>query len=128
MNNGATTVKNDCQVLYIGNNHETYRGVNDALGALGLSVMWVQDLDSAAMLAKTSDMAVMLCDRAVKGAKRKLFKADTIRPGSSCVEMRLPEPDPSGGLFERNINRTAQLLKVIRNLNIAGDLDIRAAH
>ena len=36
--------------------------------------------------------------------------------------MKLPEPDPSDGLLERNINRTAQLLKVMRNLNVAGDL------
>jgi hypothetical protein len=122
MNSNVKSENNDCQILYIGNSHETYRGVNNALGSLGLNVMWVQDLDSAEMLAKTSNTAVMLCDRAVEGAKRQLFKANTIQSGASCVEMRLPEPDPSGGLLERNINRTAQLLKVMRNLNVAGDL------
>ena len=107
---------NDCQVLYVGNNHETYRGVNDALSALGLTVMWVQDIDSAEMLAKTTNMEVIVCDPVVQRTKHQLFVPNTIQPGASCVEMELPEPDPTGGLFERNLKRTAKLLKVIRSM------------
>lgn len=121
------TSNNDCQVLYIGNNHETYRGVNDALRSMGLSVMWVQDIESAEMLAKTSNMELIVCDQAIKRRKNKLFKPNTIQPGSSCVEMELPEPDPTGGLFERNLNRTAKLLKVIKSLTPFGQ-ELLAAH
>ena len=121
------TANNDCQVLYIGDSHETYRGVNDALRSMGLSVMWVQDIESAEMLAKTSNMELIVCDQAIKRRKNKLFKPNTIQPGSSCVEMELPEPDPTGGLFERNLNRTAKLLKVIKSLTPFGQEPI-AAH
>ena len=32
MNSNVKSENNDCQILYIGNSHETFRGVNDALG------------------------------------------------------------------------------------------------
>ena len=107
---------NDCQVLLIGKNHETYRGINDALGSLGLNVMWVRDLESAEMLAKTTRMEVIVCDKSLQRRKNKLFVPGTIQPGASCIEMELPEPDPTGRLFEKNLNRTVRLLRIIKSL------------
>ncbi len=110
------THSNDCQVLYIGNHHETYRGINDALGTMGLTVMWVRDLDSAEMLAKTTNTEMIVCDKALRRKKDKLFVPSTIKPGATCIELELPEPDPTGRLFEKNLNRTAKLPKVVKNL------------
>ena len=109
-------INNDCQVLYLGNHHETYRGINHALGTMGLSVMWVQDVDSAKMLAQTTDMTLMLCDPELQASNQSLFEPGVIPPGASCVALPLPEPDPSGSRFERNVRRTARLLKVVKSL------------
>lgn len=107
---------NDCQVLYIGKNQETYRGVNQALRSEGLSVMWTQDLESAEMLARTTNLAVMVCDAEMETGSHRLFRPGTIRPGTSCIEMALPKPDPRGDHFDTNISRTLRLLRVVRSL------------
>lgn len=110
------SAKSDCQVLYLGKNQETYRGVNQALRSIGLSVMWAQDIESAEMLARTTNMSVMVCDSNMARGSDTLFRPGTIKPGTSCVEMALPEPDPKGDRFDSNINRTMRLLKVVSSL------------
>lgn len=107
--------RKDCQILYIGKNHETYRGVIEALKPMGLSVMWAQDLQSAEMLARTTRMEVMVCDPEL-GSSGKLFNAGTIQPGASCIEMDLPSPDPTGEQFESNISKTMRLINVMHSL------------
>lgn len=106
----------DCQVLYIGKDHQTYRGVNEALRPMGLSVMWAQDLESARMLAKTTRMEVLVCDKAMDNGSKKLFRPCTIQPGASCIEMDLPSPDPTGAQFEDNLSRTMKLIKLMHCL------------
>ena len=72
--------------------------------------------DSARMLARTTYTQLIVCDKNLNRGLNTLFDPQTIRPGASCIEMDLPEPDPKGELFEQNLLRTAKLLKVLRNL------------
>lgn len=107
--------QNDCQVLLVSDYQETYRSTNDVLKSLGLTAMWVQDLESARMLAKTADVKILLCDPAFRSAD-KLFSARVMQAGSICIGMDLPKPDPNGTQFDSNIDLSSRLHRLIQNL------------
>lgn len=108
--------QSDCQVILISQKHEVYRAINDALRALGLSVMWVQDVASARMLAKTTAMEILLCDPRARPSSKKLFDPRIIRPGACCVELSLPDEDPRGTHFELNLQLARRLIRIVKNL------------
>jgi hypothetical protein len=110
------TKVSDCQVLLINENHEVYRAINDALRPLDLSVMWVRDVSSARMLARTTDMHILLCDPKDRPHIKKLFDPKTIRSGASCVELQPPSQDPRGTQFELNLDLARRLIRIVKNL------------
>jgi hypothetical protein len=107
--------QNDCQVLLVSHHQETYRCINGVLKPLGLSAMWVRDIESARMLARTADVKVVLCDPAYRNAS-KLFSSSVMQPGSSCISMELPKPDPNGTEFELNVDLASRFVHILKNL------------
>jgi len=107
--------QNDCQILLVSHHQETYRSINDVLKPLGLTAMWIQDIESARMLARTADVKIVLCDPANRNVG-KLFSSTVMQPGSSCISMELPKPDPNSTKFELNIDLASRLVHILKNL------------
>ena len=107
--------QNDCQVLLVSQHQETYRSINEALKSLSVAVMWAQDIESARMLARTADVKILLCDPAYRNSD-KLFSPTVMQPGSICIGMDLPKPDPNDTKFDLNIDLTSRLLHIVKNL------------
>lgn len=84
--------RSDCTVVFIHESHSAYRWVNRVLARMGISIMWVQDRESAMHLVETADVAMILSVGGDSSRRiRRLFdRVRRVAPRVRQLSIQLP--------------------------------------